>query len=214
MLEIKVFRCNAYQENCYVVSDETKECIIIDCGASSQSEFDAISQYITENSLTPVHHILTHAHVDHILGTKYVYDRYVIAPTLHKKDLELYESFNMQAEMLCQCKVEYTLPTPSRFIADKDTISFGNCTFKVIETPGHSRGSVFYYCEDEKVCFSGDTLFKSSIGRTDLPGGSMFQIIQSLRMITQLPDDVTVYPGHGESTSIGLELATNPYLDR
>ena len=97
---------------------------------------------------------------------------------------------------------------------DGSKVTFGNHTFSVIETPGHTRGSVFYYCEEEKVAFSGDTLFKGSIGRTDLPGGSMFQIIQSLRMITQLPDDVTVYSGHGEETTIGLELASNPYLDR
>ena len=93
-------------------------------------------------------------------------------------------------------------------------MTFGNHTINVIETPGHTKGSVFYYCPDEKVAFSGDTLFKGSIGRTDLPGGSMFQIIQSLRMITQLPDDVVILPGHGDKTTIGLELASNPYLDR
>ena len=84
----------------------------------------------------------------------------------------------------------------------------------MIETPGHSRGSVTFYCKEENVAFTGDTLFKTSIGRTDFPGGSMFQIINSLRLLAQLPDNTIVYPGHGEPTSIGWELAHNPYMDR
>lgn len=214
MLTIKNFKCNSFQENCYVVSDETKDCVIIDCGALHEEERIAISEYISSNSLKPVHSLLTHAHVDHTLGVKYIYDRYGLAPELQEKDVQLLEQFQLQAEMLCNITIDYALPTPSRLLEDNDTIEFGNHSFRVIETPGHSRGSVFYYCEDEKVCFSGDTLFKGSIGRTDLPGGSMFQIIQSLRMVTQLPDDVKVYSGHGEETTIGFELASNPYLDR
>ena len=93
-------------------------------------------------------------------------------------------------------------------------MSFGSHAFTVIETPGHSRGSIFFYDEEEYVAFSGDTLFQRSIGRTDFEGGSMFQMIQSLRMICQLPDTTRVYPGHGPETTIGAELASNPYLDR
>ncbi|MBO4314588.1 MAG: MBL fold metallo-hydrolase, partial [Prevotella sp.] len=99
-------------------------------------------------------------------------------------------------------------------LSGDDAIRFGNHQFKVIETPGHSRGSVFFYCEEENIAFSGDTLFRFSIGRTDLDGGSMFMIIQSLRTISQLPDKTIVYPGHGDSTTIGDEVAHNPYIDR
>ena len=93
-------------------------------------------------------------------------------------------------------------------------IEFGNHRLTIIETPGHSRGSIFFYCEDEKVCFSGDSLFEGTIGRTDLMGGSMFMLIQSLRTIVQLPDETVVWPGHGQQTTIGKEVATNMYLER
>jgi glyoxylase-like metal-dependent hydrolase (beta-lactamase superfamily II) len=95
-----------------------------------------------------------------------------------------------------------------------EVIRFGNTQLQIIESPGHSRGSVCFYCQKEHVLFSGDTLFRGSIGRTDLDGGSMMQIIQSLRQIAQLPDETVVYSGHGPQTTIGNELAHNPYMDR
>ena len=103
---------------------------------------------------------------------------------------------------------------PKTYFSEDDKISFGSHTLTIIETPGHSPGSVFFYCADENIAFSGDTLFHYSIGRTDLEGGSMFQMIQSLRMISQLPDMTKIYPGHGVPTTIGTEIAGNPYMDR
>lgn len=214
MLKIKIFPCNMFAENTYVVSDDTNECMIIDCGAYSQDEQQSIETYIREKGLKPVLSILTHAHADHIFGVRYIYDRYNLAPIVCEKDVELYSQFKMQTKSFIGTEPNYDMPPIGQTVKDKDTVSFGNHTFKVIETPGHTRGSVFYYCEDEKIAFSGDTLFRGSIGRTDLPGGSMFQIIQSLRMMTQYPDDVKVYSGHGMPTTIGYELASNPYLDR
>lgn len=214
MLNIKTFECNCFSENTYVVSDETKECMIVDCGAFQEHEHVAIETYIREEGLKPVVCALTHAHADHLFGVRRVCDRYAIAPVLCSKDEELYSQFKMQTMNFLGIEPGYDLPAVGRWVKDKDVVEFGNHSFKVIETPGHSRGSVFYYCEEEKVAFSGDTLFRGSIGRTDLPGGSMFQIIQSLRMMTQYPDDVKVYSGHGAPTTIGLELASNPYLDR
>ena len=105
-------------------------------------------------------------------------------------------------------------PPIGHFFEEDEVIKFGNHEFTIIETPGHSNGSVCFYCEAEHVLFSGDTLFKSSIGRTDFPGGSMFRIINSLRHLGMLPDETQVLPGHGEATSIGEELAHNPYMDR
>ena len=106
------------------------------------------------------------------------------------------------------------LPAGKLRLTENNTISFGSHTLRIIRTPGHSRGSVSFYCAEENVLFTGDTLFKGSIGRTDFPGGSMFQIISSLRELAQLPDTTIVYPGHGPQTSIGFELAHNPYMDR
>ncbi len=214
MLQIKRFEVNPIQENCYVVSDETKECAIIDCGAFYSEELQAIYNYILVNELKPVYCLLTHGHMDHIAGVKGICDRYNLKPVLSKKDEELYDNFHNQLKAFHMKDLEGDMPAIGSYVKEGDKLPLGNHTFSVIETPGHTRGSVFYYCQEESVAFSGDTLFKGSIGRTDLPGGSMFQIIQSLRMITQLPDDVVILPGHGDKTTIGLELASNPYLDR
>ena len=119
-----------------------------------------------------------------------------------------------QALQMTGVKLQDDFPSVGKYLHDNDKVSFGSHAFTVIETPGHSRGSIFFYDEEEHVAFSGDTLFQRSIGRTDFEGGSMFQMIQSLRMICQLPDTTRVYPGHGPETTIGAELASNPYLDR
>ena len=214
MLNIQAFKVNMIEENCYVVSDDSKECMIVDCGAYFPEDSKAIFDYIAENGLTPVLHVLTHAHLDHIFGVRAIYDKYGLQPVLHVNDESLYKGAAEQASGMFGIQLDYEMPPIERLVRDGNTVKFGTTEFRVIDTPGHTRGSVFYYCEAEKVAFSGDTLFRGSIGRTDLPGGSMFQIIQSLRMITQYPDDVTVYPGHGPKTDIGYELATNMYLDR
>lgn len=201
-------------ENTYVVSDETGECVTIDNGAFYEEEYDAIDRYISENNLKPVGCWLTHAHADHMFGVRRFCDKYGVKPTLHTKDDKLYTGFNDQCSQLFGMEKQKDLPAIKTYVKDGDEISFGNTTFKVIETPGHTPGGVFYYSKENSIAFSGDTLFKGSIGRTDLPGGSMFQIIQSLRMITQLPDDTRILSGHGPETTIGYELASNPYLDR
>ena len=105
-------------------------------------------------------------------------------------------------------------PTKCQYLHDNDVITFGNHTISIIPTPGHSPGSVVFYIEDERLALTGDTLFHLSIGRTDLEGGSMMQLIQSLRSLVQLPDDTIVLPGHGENTTIGEELKMNPFIDR
>ena len=216
MLDIKKFEVNALRENCYVVSDETKECVLIDCGAYDLEEFQDIANYIKENELKPVRLLATHGHIDHNFGNDYVLKEYGLKVEVHEKDKKLMESMRDQAQMIFGMTLNINVPqaTVGHYFTEEDTISFGNHQFTIIETPGHSMGSVFFYCEAEKVAFSGDTLFRGSIGRTDFMGGSMFQIIQSLRMVCQMDDDIKVYPGHGDETSIGYECMTNKYLDR
>lgn len=214
MLKIQRFVCNMLQENCYVVSDETKECIIVDCGAYYPEEKAAIIQYIHDNELTPKHLLATHGHLDHNFGNKFILDEFGLQVEIHDNDKSLLKNAERWAEKFFQLTLDDEMPLPGRLLGADDVISFGNHQFMVIETPGHSAGGVFYYCESEDVCFSGDSLFKGSIGRTDLGGGSMFMLIQSLRMISQLPDTTKVYPGHGPETTIGQEVATNPFLDR
>lgn len=214
MLKIERFICNMLQENCYVVSDESKECVIIDCGAFLPEERKNIVSYIRDNNLVPKHLIATHGHIDHNFGNNTLFQEFGLAPKVHKGDKSLMEALPEQAQAFAGIVLEYDMPPVGKYLDETDRISFGNHAFTIIETPGHSCGSIFLYCKEEKIAFSGDTLFKGSIGRTDFAGGSMLQMMQSLRMIGQLPDDTEIYPGHGNSTTIGMELATNPYMDR
>ncbi len=214
MLNIQKFVCNMIQENCYVVSDETKECIIVDCGAYYEEERRAIVDYIRHNQLTPKHLVATHGHIDHNFGNNTIYEAFGLKPEVEADDEQLINMLPQQAQAIAGVELDYKMPPVSKYLRETDTISFGSHTFTLLHTPGHTPGGVFYYCKEEKVAFSGDTLFRGSIGRTDLPGGNSFLIIQSLRMIAQLPDDTTILPGHGQQTTIGYELRSNPYMDR
>ncbi len=213
MLKIQRFQCNMLGENCYVASDETKECIIVDCGAYYPEERTAIVDYIRKNELKPVHLVATHGHLDHNFGNNTIYDEFGLKVEVHGDDEHMMQNLKGQAKKFYNLTLDYDFPPVGKYLTGDDVIEFGSHKFVVRETPGHSHGSIFLYCKEEKVAFSGDTLFRGSIGRTDL-GGSMFQIIQSLRMISQMDDDVRVLPGHGEETTIGMEVASNPYIDR
>lgn len=214
MMEIRKFVCNMLQENCYVVSDDTKECVIIDCGAYYPEERAALTRYIRDNGLQPRYLLATHGHLDHNFGNNTMAEEFGLKPVVSVADGSLMEHLGHQAETFYGMRLDYELPAVERFLEADESIRFGNHELKVLETPGHSPGSVTYYCEQEKVAFTGDTLFKNSIGRTDFKGGSMMQIIQSLRMLAQLPDETAVMPGHGPQTTIAEELAHNPYMDR
>lgn len=214
MLKIQTFEVNPLHENCYVVSDDTKECVIIDCGAFTESEQEAIITYINKKGLKPVHNLGTHGHLDHHFGDAAILSAFNLLPEVSDGDEVLMQHSKEAALQMLGMDLNIDLPAGELRLTENNTISFGSHTFRIIRTPGHSRGSVSFYCAEENVLFTGDTLFKGSIGRTDFPGGSMFQIISSLRELAQLPDTTIVYPGHGPQTSIGFELAHNPYMDR
>lgn len=214
MLKIQTFEVNPLHENCYVVSDDTKECVIIDCGAFTESEQEAIITYINKNGLKPVHNLGTHGHLDHHFGDAAILSAFNLLPEVSDGDEVLMLHSKEAALQMLGMDLNIDLPAGKLRLTENNTISFGSHTLRIIRTPGHSRGSVSFYCAEENVLFTGDTLFKGSIGRTDFPGGSMFQIISSLRELAQLPDTTIVYPGHGPQTSIGFELAHNPYMDR
>lgn len=201
-------------ENCYVVSDETKECVIIDCGAFYEEERNAIVEYIQKNYLTPKHLLATHGHLDHNFGNNTIHEHFGLSPEVAEEDGKMMEKPHAQAETFYGIHLDGEFPAVGRFFTENETIIFGNQKLQVIPTPGHSRGSVCFYHEKEHILFTGDTLFQMSIGRTDLQGGSMMQIIQSLRTLAQLPDETIVLPGHGQNTTIGEELKHNPYMDR
>ena len=214
MIEIKKFVVNMLQENCYVMSDETKECVIIDCGVFYPEERQAIVSYIKDNELKPKHLLATHGHLDHNFGNDTIYDAFKLQLEISSRDENLVNSMAAQAMKFCDMTLDIEYPPIGHFFEENEIIEYGNHMLKVLETPGHSKGCVCFWDESENVLFSGDTLFRSSIGRTDLGGGSMMQIIQSLRFLAQLPDQTVVLPGHGPQTTIGEELAHNPYMDR
>lgn len=214
MLRIQTFEVNPLHENCYVINDETKECVIIDCGALTEAEQNTVITYIREEGLKPVHNLGTHGHLDHHFGDAAILSAFNLQPEVAEGDKVLMQHPREAALQMLGMDLNIDLPAGNLKLTENEEVKFGSHIFKIIRTPGHSPGSVSFYCAEENVLFTGDTLFKGSIGRTDFPGGSMFQIISSLRELAQLPDKTIVYPGHGPQTSIGFELAHNPYMDR
>ena len=213
MLNIQRFVVNMIEENCYLLWDETGEAAIVDCGAYFDEDREEIQKFVEEKKLTIVHHLLTHGHFDHIFGAQFVSDTYGVLPQMAKTETENYSSQNEQLKMFLHRELPLSIPPFGKILDDGETVTFGHQQFTVIYTPGHTPGGVCYYNEKEKILLSGDSLFQGSIGRTDFPGGSGRDLIDSLsKRVLTLPDDVTVLPGHGPQTTIGDEKRHNPYF--
>ncbi len=200
------------QENCYVVSDDTKECVIIDCGAAYQEERDAISQYIKEEGLKPVHLLATHGHLDHNWGNMAIYEQYGLKAEAMSEDEYLIAHLGKQASELFGFQLEEEEAPIGHYFAKDEQICFGNHVLTILHTPGHTPGSCVFYCESEHVAFTGDTLFRMSIGRTDFEGGSWREMSESLQKLAKLPAETVVYTGHGPQTTIADELQFNLYM--
>lgn len=210
-MEVKIFVFNPFQENTYLVFDKTNEAVVIDAGCSNNSELEMVTRYIEDKNLKVKHLINTHCHLDHVLGVSQLKHLYSARFMAHIADKPLLEALDDQARMFSVKNTE--TPMVDQFFADGDEITFGESSFRVIHTPGHTRGGVCFYAEQHKVIFTGDTLFSGSIGRADLPGGSYNSLIESISTkLFTLPHDVTVYSGHGPSTSIGYEKLHNPFF--
>jgi glyoxylase-like metal-dependent hydrolase (beta-lactamase superfamily II) len=203
---------NPFQENTYILYDETNESIIIDPGCYEAYERIELSDFITENKLKPVRLLNTHCHIDHVFGNKYVSTSWNLELEIHRGELPVLEAMPTVSKF-------YGIPTgdpspaPGRFIEEGDLIRFGNSCLEAILTPGHSPASLSFYCKENGFLIAGDVLFRESIGRTDLPGGDFDTLIGSIKnKIFPLGDEVKVYPGHGPSTTIGYERLFNPFL--
>ena len=213
MITVKKFVCNPLQENTYVVSDDSRECVVIDCGAFFDDERKAIVSYINTQQLKPVRLLCTHGHFDHIFGCDTIFDAYGLQPEVHSDDAYLTDDVNAQVKQMLGADLQLQMPAVGHYLADGEVIAFGRHQLKVLHTPGHTPGGVVFYCEQERTAFSGDTLFRMSIGRTDFEKGSYEQIIDSLHnVIAKLPADTTVYTGHGPLTVVGEEVAMSPYF--
>ena len=214
MVDVRTIQCNPLQENCYVVNDESGDAVVIDCGAFYDAERRAIVDFIKKGGFQLRYVLCTHAHFDHIFGVDTLYKELGVKPRLHAADLPLYNSMSEQTAMFMGPGFTRELPPLGDMLSDGETIHFGNSReMTALHTPGHSPGSVLFYMKEEKLLFAGDTLFRMSVGRTDLEGGSWEQLMDSLHnVVALLPTDVKVYTGHGPATTIGDELKYNPYL--
>jgi hydroxyacylglutathione hydrolase len=211
VIQIATFTFNPFEENTYILFDETKHCAIIDPGCYSLEEKNEIAHFIEQNSLKPVKLLLTHTHLDHIMGNNFICGKYNLKPEVNELELPMLENAKIVGEMY-GLPVE---PSPSAeiFLSENDTVRFGSCELKILFTPGHSVGSICFYHAEQKFAIVGDILFNESIGRTDLPGGDYNTLINSIReKLFSLPDDVKIYPGHGLDTTIGHEKKHNPFL--
>jgi glyoxylase-like metal-dependent hydrolase (beta-lactamase superfamily II) len=197
---ITTVMAGVYDANCYIVMDEeSREAVILDPGGDGPK----IEQIIDEMGAKIKSILLTHGHFDHVGGVEYLADKYKVPFYINKNDEELMER---------DSSVYGSIRKADIYLEDGDILTFGQKTIKVIHTPGHSKGGVSFLIDD--ACFTGDTLFQGSIGRTDFLGGDFKEIINSIKTkLLPLGDNVQVYPGHGPSSTIAFEKERNPYLE-
>ncbi len=212
MTKVATFTFNPFQENTYLVYDQTKECAIIDPGCYNEREKEILRNFIEQNQLHPVRLINTHCHIDHVFGNAFVADTY-------KLGLEIHEGEQIVLDTVAQVAAMYGIPyrepspAPVRYIAVGESITFGETTLTTLFTPGHSPASISFYCKTANFVIAGDVLFQNSIGRYDLPGGNFDTLMQSIiHQLLTLDDQTVVYSGHGPSTAIGTEKKFNPFL--
>lgn len=211
MIKVRVFTFSPVQENTYVLYNEQNKAIIIDPGCYFSAEQETLKNFITDTQLEPVRLLNTHCHLDHVFGNKWVSETWNLELYLHEGEQQMLQLAPLSGE-------KWGLPFqnykgPLHFLAEGDTISLGNDALRVILAPGHSPASICFYCEEQAFLIGGDVLFRESIGRTDLPGGNHETLLKSIReKLFVLPDEVVVYSGHGEPTTIGHEKRNNPFL--
>ena len=197
--------------NTYIIADESKDCAIIDCGCYDQSEFEELVKCIEERNLNPVLLLNTHCHLDHVFGNRFMLEKYKLRPMSGREDEKNRKKAVQHAAIFGLSMSEP--PEPCAFIEDLQLISFGSTELVALHVPGHSAGSMAFYCEKDGCVFTGDALFAGSIGRTDLEGGNHDTLINSiLCRLFVLPMSTVVYSGHGAPTTIERERMTNPHF--
>lgn len=212
MIQIQKFTFNPFQENTFVLYDETKEAVIIDPGCNSSAEHKVLTDFIEQNDLKVVKLLNTHCHIDHVFGNQFVKDKYNVQLHMHKLDEPTLIAAKTAADIY-QIK-PFIESTPDVFVGEEDTIEFGNSSLEILFVPGHAPGHIAFLHRAQKFVINGDVLFQGSIGRTDFPGCSHEDLINSIKTkMYTLDDDVTVYTGHGPETTIGHEKQFNPFVN-
>lgn len=211
MLHNKCFTVNPFQENSYLIYNESGQAVIVDPGFYNRQEENLLVEFLTSHNLELTGCLLTHAHLDHIFGCRFVFEKYGLKPQMHRDAKAVYESAISTASMY---GVQMQEPPVAEYVfAEDGTMDLLGVEIEVYHTPGHSPGSVSFYSPEDRILWSGDVLFQGSIGRTDLPGGSFDVLENSIRKkLYQLPDDTVVKSGHGADTNIGWEKMNNPFV--
>ena len=212
MIKIKVFTFNLFAENTIILwEEESRDAAIVDPGNSNPEEDKILSEFVISENLNIKYLINTHCHIDHILGCKFVKEKFNPVYYAPENDIPLLEHASQQAEMF-DIKMDAT-PKPDVLVSEETELYLGSSKLNFLFTPGHTPGEVCIYLEREKICVTGDVLFNESIGRTDLWGGNYDQLIDSIQnKLLSLPDDVEIYPGHGSMSTIGHEKQNNPFI--
>ncbi|MBL7697993.1 MAG: MBL fold metallo-hydrolase [Chitinophagaceae bacterium] len=212
MLKIRQFTFNPVQENTYVIFNDKGACVIIDPGCYFDYEYKELTDFIDTNKLLPNYLLNTHCHLDHVFGNKTIAEKYGLVLHMHRLEKKVLDYAPTSGEMWGLPFVNYSGEVI--YIDEKDTIRIGDDELSILFTPGHSPGSISFYSKDGGFVVSGDVLFRSGIGRTDLPGGDFETLLNSIRgKLFTLPDEVVVYSGHGPETTIGYEKQGNPFLN-
>jgi glyoxylase-like metal-dependent hydrolase (beta-lactamase superfamily II) len=211
MFQLQTFEFSPIQENTYLLYNEHNDCIIIDPGCYFEEEREVLASFIQSKNLNPVLLLNTHCHLDHVFGNKFVAEKYGLIPHIHPLEKKLLEYAPTSGLM-------YNLPFDNytgelAYIHEGSILKLGEDELVAIFTPGHSPGSLSFYCKKQLFIISGDVLFQRSVGRTDLPGGDHATLILSIQeKLMILPDETVVYSGHGPSTTIVAERTGNPFL--
>lgn len=212
MIQVLCKTYNPFQENTYLLYDASGECIIIDPGCWTSTEEQDLKQQISRLGLKPVGLYNTHCHLDHVFGNAFVEETYGLELTMHAGEIPVLDAVPRVCNMY---GIPYSKPSPNpgQFLQPGQRIGFGQSELEVLFTPGHSPASVSFFSKSSGILIAGDVLFSGSIGRTDLPGGDLDVLMDSIRReYLPLGDEVVVYPGHGSATTIGHERKTNPFL--
>jgi hydroxyacylglutathione hydrolase len=210
MVKIKSFTFNPFMENTYILYDHTAECIIIDPGCLEKQEQQTLLNFIELNKLKVKLLLNTHCHIDHVLGNKFVKEQFQVKLQTSKIEEQVLKAVSVYAPNYGFHQYQET--NIDQYIEEGHKIKFGNTTLDILFVPGHSPGHLVFYNKEENICIGGDVLFNRSIGRTDLPGGDHETLITNIHQkMFKLDNNMVVYPGHGEATTIGDEKKYNPF---
>lgn len=212
MTKVQVFEWNPFAENTYIVYDDSGDCAIFDPGCYEWKEQEALRLFIKAQGLRPVRLLNTHCHLDHVFGNAFVSHTWDLPLGIHREELPVLEQFPEVCRRYGIPNVQNS-PRPGYFLEPGTVLEFGNTRLEMLFTPGHSPGSISFYCREAAFVISGDVLFHESIGRTDLPGGDHETLLQSIQsQLFVLPPETLVYPGHGPTTTIRHEMENNPFF--